>query len=213
MRTLTAEPISPTVFAPFGEVIAPGREVALDVSEGTPRFSILALTRTGLGFDRITRHRKVTQCLGALGGKDWYLGVAAPGTDPARDRDAVTVFHIPGDTVIKLHRGTWHAGPLFNHDRVEFTNLELDDTNDTDHDTVELTDRHDIAAAGDDPGFYSDAMRAAQDMFESRRLADRLEELIARCGVRTVCSCTAMRIRPIRHPSHSPVPSRRCDNR
>ena len=178
MRTLTAVPISPAAFAPFGEVIAPGCDVALDLSEGTPRFSILALTRTGLGFAQITRHQRVTQCLGALGGKHWYLGVAAPGTDPARDPEAVTVFHIPGDTVIKLHRGTWHAGPLFDHHRVEFTNLELADTNDSDHDTVQLTDQYEITVSGGNPGFYTDAMRDAQELFESRRLADRLGELI-----------------------------------
>ena len=30
---------------------------------------------------------------------------------------------------IKLHLGTWHAGPLFDADSASFFNLELSDTN------------------------------------------------------------------------------------
>lgn len=38
--------------------------------------------------------------------------------------------------IIKLHIGTWHAGPLFAHAPfIDFVNLELADTNQTDHHT------------------------------------------------------------------------------
>lgn len=43
---------------------------------------------------------------------------------------------IPPGNFIKLHAGTWHAGPLFEgEDSMAFYNLELSDTNVTDHNT------------------------------------------------------------------------------
>jgi hypothetical protein len=45
---------------------------------------------------------------------------------------------VPGDTAIKLHRGTWHAGPYFTYDWIDFFNLELTDTNQVDSDHVDL---------------------------------------------------------------------------
>ena len=40
--------------------------------------------------------------------------------------------------VIMLNIGTWHAGPYFDAESVDFYNLELSDTNITDHDTCNL---------------------------------------------------------------------------
>ena len=45
----------------------------------------------------------------------------------------MAAFHIPGNCFIKLGVGTWHAGPYFDHETVEFYNLELSDTNVVDH--------------------------------------------------------------------------------
>lgn len=43
---------------------------------------------------------------------------------------------IPPGKFIKLHEGTWHAGPLFEGENsVAFYNLELADTNVEDHNT------------------------------------------------------------------------------
>lgn len=43
---------------------------------------------------------------------------------------------IPPGHFIKLHEGTWHAGPLFDApDTMSFFNLELADTNVVDHNT------------------------------------------------------------------------------
>ena len=94
-------------------------------------------------YDRLTHHARVTQCLGAASATDdFYLavhpptigedGVAAP-PDPA----AVRIFRVAPHTFVKLHRGTWHAGPLWGEaaERV-FYNLELHDTNEVDHHTV-----------------------------------------------------------------------------
>ncbi len=47
---------------------------------------------------------------------------------------------IPAGTFIKLHQGTWHAGPLFEEDSMAFYNLELSDTNVVDHNTHDYRD-------------------------------------------------------------------------
>jgi ureidoglycolate hydrolase len=92
-------------------------------------------------FTRIARHRRVTQCLGSLGGKEWLIGVAPPGDldDDARPRvEDIAAFRVPGDRLIKLHVATWHAGPHFVHDECLFINLENLDTNRRDFHGVPL---------------------------------------------------------------------------
>jgi ureidoglycolate lyase len=144
VRELTVE-----AFAPYGRVIAPMRaggqgsetgqdpetsmsEAKLVLEHGEPRLWIMHLPHVGLGFNRIARHRRVTQCLGSLGGKEWLIGVAPPGdlSDGARPRlEDIVAFRIPGDRIIRLHVATWHAGPHFVHDECLFLNLENLDTN------------------------------------------------------------------------------------
>ena len=41
----------------------------------------------------------------------------------------VCVFRVEGSKFLKLNRGTWHAGPLFKADTMDFYNLELSNTN------------------------------------------------------------------------------------
>jgi len=94
VRELTAD-----AFAPYGQVIMPLRaggqgsdthhdpetspaEAKLVLDNGVPRLWIMHLPHVGLSFGRIARHRRVTQCLGSLGGKEWLIGVAPPG-DPS----------------------------------------------------------------------------------------------------------------------------------
>ena len=124
------------------------------------RFYIMRIPRRGLTFDRITYHAKVTQCLGSLSLDPWYLAVAAPSgsVDRSISSRAVSMpmspplsalnpdscrypraedlqaFKIPHGNIVKLHAGTWHAGPLFQQpDQMDFYNLELKDTNVVDH--------------------------------------------------------------------------------
>lgn len=104
-----------------------------------------------LKFSSITHHESVTQCLGSIGGNVWYLGVAKPSIADSSEVNAdkcmnvvkshcghfyvppavddVRVFRISGPKFLKLNRGTWHAGPLFKADTMDFYNLELSNTN------------------------------------------------------------------------------------
>lgn len=113
----------------------------------------MRLRDRSLRFDKITHHAKTTQCLGALNGTPWYLGVAPPTiiSDSEKkvivDRsegevligdgyeylppavDDIQVFRVDGPRFLKLHAGTWHAGPLFEEPWMDFYNLELSNTN------------------------------------------------------------------------------------
>ncbi len=153
IRPLTAE-----AFAPYGQIVSARQaggqsaesqadhakdptEAQLVLSNGQPRLWIMRLNRIGVRFKRIARHRKVTQCLGALGGKSWLIGVAPPSdlADSGRPRiEDIVGFRVPGDCMIKLHVATWHAGPHFTDDAIDFVNLELMNTNTADFHAAEL---------------------------------------------------------------------------
>ncbi len=141
-----ADPITPDNFQPFGQVIFASRDgqafgvqdAQLSLEQGIPRFYIMRLQHRGRRFSRITRHLQCTQCLGSLEGKPWLLAVAPPG-DAARPHPSdIQAFEIPGNCFVKLALGTWHAGPYFDAESVDFYNLELSDTNENDHDTCDL---------------------------------------------------------------------------
>ena len=141
IKTLFTEWITEDNFAPYGQLILPSADgkpydatdAQLDLSQGQPRFYIMQLTQRGQEFHRITRHQQCTQCLGALEGKTWLLAVAPPNQDSKPNVEELKAFEIPGNCFIKLHKGTWHAGPYFQDDVVNFYNLELSDTNEVDH--------------------------------------------------------------------------------
>ncbi|MFP4132528.1 MAG: ureidoglycolate lyase [Halothece sp.] len=141
LKTLKIEDITRENFAPYGELVLPSRDgkpfdetdAKLDLSLGTPRFYIMQLTQRGKQFHQITRHQLCTQCLGALEGKSWLVAVAPPSDSSKPDVSQLKAFHIPGNCFIKLHKGTWHAGPYFEEEMINFYNLELSDTNEVDH--------------------------------------------------------------------------------
>ncbi|MBD0300781.1 MAG: ureidoglycolate lyase, partial [Tolypothrix sp. T3-bin4] len=106
---------------------------------------IMRLEKRGQKFHKITRHLQCTQCLGSLSGKDWLIAVCPPNNDvnePALEE--IAAFRIPGNCFIKLHEGTWHAGPYFDHEAVDFYNLELADTNVLDHFTHDFLKSHQL---------------------------------------------------------------------
>ncbi|KAL7228741.1 hypothetical protein ACSBR2_007438 [Camellia fascicularis] len=156
---------TPETFKEFGQVIEASpdgeefgpQDAQLDLSRGIPRFYIMHLKERPLKFSRITHHASVTQCLGSIGGNVWYLGVAKPSIVDSSEIEAdkglnvvqshcghfyvppavddVCVFRIAGPKFLKMNRGTWHAGPLFKADVMDFYNLELSNTNVVDHTT------------------------------------------------------------------------------
>ena len=120
VHMLEIRELTPEAFAPYGQIVMPlktggqgaetgydpensTREAKLVLNNGEPRLWIMHLPHVGLGFSRIARHRRVTQCLGSLGGKEWLIGVAPPGTtardlsDEARPRvEDIVAFRVLG---------------------------------------------------------------------------------------------------------------------
>lgn len=148
VRQIAAQIITPESFRPYGQMIGATpdgkgfdlEDAQLDLSQGIPRFYIMRLHQRGCQFGKITRHQRCTQCLGALNGASWLMAVA-PAVNSGQDfpeLDSIMAFQVPGDCFIKLEAGTWHAGPYFKLETVDFYNLELSDTNVTDHHTYDL---------------------------------------------------------------------------
>ncbi|MFM2063598.1 MAG: hypothetical protein RLZZ507_3269 [Cyanobacteriota bacterium] len=142
LKQLKAELITPENFQPYGQLIFASKDgksfdsedAQLNLQNGIPRFYIMRLHNKGTQFHKITRHIQCTQCLGSLEGKDWLMAVCPPNNDVNEPVLAeLAAFRIPGNCFIKLEVGTWHAGPYFNHEFVDFYNLELSDTNVVDH--------------------------------------------------------------------------------
>ena len=152
LRKIAAQPLSPEAFRPFGQAIVASddhtpfgaEDAQLQLQNGTPRFYIMRLHQHGRKFHKITRHQQCTQCLGSLGGKEWLLGVAPPTPEALPNWESIVVFRITGNCFIKLEVGTWHAGPYFDDDWVDFYNLELSDTNLADHDTCYLLEHYGV---------------------------------------------------------------------
>lgn len=145
--------LSPAAFRPYGDVIEPAmrgeqfdrdryqadNDPQLTITNGEPLLRIMHLRLRGLVFTKIARHLRVTQCLGALQGKDWFLAVAPPDINRSEPSLADIVgFHIPGDRIVKLHIATWHAGPHFTHEEAMFLNLENRNTNTEDFEDATL---------------------------------------------------------------------------
>ncbi|XP_050208942.1 uncharacterized protein LOC126659666 [Mercurialis annua] len=157
---------TPESFKEYGQVIEASsdggkfgpQDAQLDLGQGIPRFYIMRLQDRPLEFSDITHHASVTQCLGAVGGGVWFLGLAKPSILDSKDVkegvdgnnnsivqspcghfyvppsvDEVRVFRISGSKFVKLDKGTWHAGPLFTEDSMDFYNLEMSNTNVVDH--------------------------------------------------------------------------------
>jgi ureidoglycolate hydrolase len=149
-RRMVPAPATLDTIAPYGTLIEPGEDgaafgpgdAALELWRGTPRLYIMRLKHRPLTVRGITRHVRVTQCLAAMGGREWFVLLAPPESpdDPAAvpDWSRLAAFRISGAQALKLHRGTWHAGPYFVEPMVDFLNLELSDTNEADHHTVPL---------------------------------------------------------------------------
>ncbi len=155
MISMTPVTATTEAITPFGTLIIPGEDgtpfgpidATLDLGQGTPRFYIMRLPPRPLLVKGITRHSRVTQCLAATGGRDWFICLAPPTPDAAApDPRTIQCFHITGEMALALHTGTWHAGPFFAGPACSFLNLELATTNEDDHHTAMLATPIAIAA-------------------------------------------------------------------
>lgn len=153
VRQLQAQDITSNNFQPYGQVLFPTKDgklfdqedAQLVLDNGIPRFYIMQLQGRGCEFHNITRHVKCTQCLGSLDGKDWLMAVCPSNNNIEEPRlKDITAFRIPGNCFIKLNVGTWHAGPYFKHEFVDFYNLELSNTNEVDHFTHSFLKSHNL---------------------------------------------------------------------
>ncbi|MBH8554968.1 ureidoglycolate lyase [Nostocaceae cyanobacterium CENA357] len=151
LKQLPTELVNSENFRRYGQVICASQDgksfdaedAQLNLQNGTPRFYIMRLDKRGRKFHKITRHLQCTQCLGALAGKDWLIAVCPPHNDLNEPvLEEIAAFRIPGNCFIKLNEGTWHAGPYFEHEVVDFYNLELADTNVVDHFTHDFLQSH-----------------------------------------------------------------------
>ena len=154
IQKLRSQLITPENFQPYGQVIYVSKDgknfdqedAQLNLQNGIPRFYIMRLQEKGRQFHHITRHVKCTQCLGSLDGKDWFMVVCPPNNDINEpELSKIAAFQIPGSCFIKLDVGTWHAGPYFDHEFVDFYNLELSDTNVVDHFTHNYLKSHNLS--------------------------------------------------------------------
>ena len=156
IRDLLVMELTPAAFAPYGTVIPPmedgtafgPQDAALHLGAGIPRFYAMRLPNRGLVISRITRHRQVTQVLASAGGLPWLLAVAPPPANDTQEAqpalEDIRAFRIPGDAAIMLLRGAWHAGPFFETPEASFFNLELSETNVTDHWNCDLEKRYGV---------------------------------------------------------------------
>ncbi len=152
IQQLQAQWVTPENFRPYGQVIFASEDgksydaedAQLNLQNGIPRFYIMRLHKRGRKFHKITRHVQCTQCLGSLEGKDWLIAVAPPSDAEQPALEEIIAFRIPGNCFIKLEVGTWHAGPYFEQDFVDFYNLELSDTNIIDHFTHNFLTSHQL---------------------------------------------------------------------
>jgi ureidoglycolate hydrolase len=150
-HSLPVETVTAETFAPFGVILRPmadgapftAEEAVLDVSGGIPRFYLMSLDDKAPEFTRVTRHLETTQTLMAVGDVEWTIAVAPPGIDEPR-LDDLRAFRIPPRTAITMRKGTWHAGPFFAEPSMDFVNLELDDTNVSDHHNFRLDDAYGV---------------------------------------------------------------------
>jgi ureidoglycolate hydrolase len=152
-QPLSVQNITPKSFQPYGQVIFPiaddkpfDQDDAQLFLEGIQRFYIMGLAKTGIEFQSLARHQKCTQCLGAVGGQEWFIAVA-PASENKSDRlnlSQLAAFRISGNCFIKLNLGTWHAGPLFMADNIDFYNLELYNTNTHDYEVYNLRKLHNM---------------------------------------------------------------------
>ena len=130
-----------TLLRPQGDpaVFGPADADLYFAADGLPRFYVMRIRRRPPVLKSMTRHYRVSQCLGSADAQPWWLAMA-PSTDsgcpPAVSSIALIKFQ--AGEAFKLHPGTWHAGPFVQEQSALFFNLELRTTNEDDHNSLAL---------------------------------------------------------------------------
>ena len=116
------------------------QDAELRFGPGQLRYYVMRIHRRRQPITAMTRHLQATQCLSSAEGLPFWMLLAAPQTKgPVLDASAAWLLKLNPGEGIKLHLGTWHAGPLFEATSASFFNLELADTNQRDHETLLLS--------------------------------------------------------------------------
>ena len=116
------------------------QDAELTFGPGQLRYYVMRVPRHPQPITAMTRHRQATQCLSSAEGQPFWILLAAPDIQgPVLDASAAWLLKVNPGEGIKLHLGTWHAGPLFQAASASFFNLELADTNQSDHETLPLS--------------------------------------------------------------------------
>ncbi len=116
------------------------QDAELRFGPGQLRYYVMRIRRRPQPITAMTCHKQATQCLSSAEGRPFWMLLAAPETQgPVLDASAAWLLKVNPCEGIKLHLGTWHAGPLFEAPSALFFNLELADTNQSDHKTLPLS--------------------------------------------------------------------------
>ena len=144
---LSALPLRQCDFDRFGTALLPvddmvphsDQDAELQFAGDNLRYYVMRLKRRPAVVGSMTRHLKATQCLGSADANPWWLAVASGTLLPEQlDASSVKLVKVMPGEGVKLHPGTWHAGPFFAADTALFFNLELSDTNLNDHNCQQL---------------------------------------------------------------------------
>lgn len=147
MHQLLATEPTPHNLAPYGQLVLPMPHMTdfgpgdadLRLDGGTPRFWVMALEHREPRVQALARHTRCSQCLASANGRPWWIVLAPPQPElTPPDPTLIRLFRIPAGVILKLHVGTWHAGPYFQEAQASFFNLELADTNSRDFTEVPL---------------------------------------------------------------------------
>ena len=147
METLAAVRLDQGNFEQFGTAILPVDDMTphsscdadLKFNGDNLRYYVMRLRKRAAVLGSMTRHIDATQCLGSADAKPWWLAVAAAELQSEQlDHTTVQLVEVHPGEAVKLHQGTWHAGPFFLAPTALFFNLELSDTNLTDHNSQSL---------------------------------------------------------------------------
>jgi ureidoglycolate hydrolase len=147
MEILTALRLNECNFEQFGTAILPVDDMTphsisdaeLIFNGSNLRYYVMRLRRRPAMLGSMTRHTHATQCLSSADAQPWWLAVAsAKLASEQLNHITVQLVNVQPGEAVKLHQGTWHAGPFFLTPTALFFNLELSDTNLSDHNSHSL---------------------------------------------------------------------------